>query len=178
MITGPNQGGKTTFTRAFGQMHYLASIGLSVPGKRAELFLCEKILTHFEREEDLSSENGKLRDDLIRLRDLFRQANTKSLVLINEIFASTTVEDALELGKHMMDQLIRAGSLAVIVTFLDELAEYSPEVVSMMSLVTEDQNRTRTYKIRRKAPDGLAFAQYIASRHGLSAEELRRRLRA
>ena len=178
VITGPNQGGKTTFTRAFGQIHYLASIGLSIPGKRAELFLCEKILTHFEREEDLSSENGKLRDDLIRLRDLLEQADEKSLILINEIFASTTVEDALQLGKRMMDRLIRAGSPGVIVTFLDELAEYSPETVSMMSIVADDPKRTRTFKIRRKAPDGLAFAQYIAARHGLSAEELRRRLRA
>ena len=158
-------------------MHYLAAIGLSVPGKSAELFLCEKILTHFEREEDLSSENGKLRDDLVRLRSLMEQADEKSLVLINEIFASTTTEDALALGKIMMDGLIRAGSLGIIVTFLDELAEFSRETVSMMSLVTNDDSRTRTFKIQRKAPDGLAYALHIAARHGLTAEQLERRLR-
>lgn len=178
VITGPNQGGKTTFTRAFGQMHYLAAIGLSVPGKFAELFLCGNILTHFEREEDLSSENGKLRDDLVRLRELLKQADEKSLVLINEIFASTTTEDALALGDIMMRDLVRAGSLGVIVTFLDELASFSPETVSMMSLVTDDDSRTRTFRIRRKAPDGLAYALQIAYRHGLTAEQLKRRLSA
>ncbi len=178
VITGPNQGGKTTFTRAFGQMHYLAAIGLSVPGKHAELFLCSKILTHFEREEDLSSENGKLRDDLIRLRSLLDQADEASLVLINEIFASTTTDDALELGNLMMRELIRSGSLGIIVTFLDELATFSPETVSMMSLVTEDDSRTRTFKVRRKAPDGLAYALQIAARHGLTEAQLKGRLNA
>ncbi len=178
VITGPNQGGKTTFTRAFGQMHYLAAIGLSVPGKHAELFLCSRILTHFEREEDLSSENGKLRDDLIRLRSLLDQADETALVLINEIFASTTTEDALELGNIMMESLVRSGSLGVIVTFLDELADFSPETVSMMSLVTDDDSRTRTYKIRRKAPDGLAYALQIAARHGLTEAQLKGRLKA
>ena len=178
VITGPNQGGKTTFTRAFGQMHYLAAIGLSVPGKHAELFLCEKILTHFEREEDLSSENGKLRDDLIRLRALLEQADEKSLVLINEIFSSTTTEDALKLGNLMMQALVRSGSFGIIVTFLDELASFGPETVSMMSLVTEDDSRTRTFKIRRKAPDGLAYAMQIAARHGLTEEQLTGRLKA
>ena len=177
IITGPNQGGKTTFTRAFGQMHYLATLGLSVPGKRAELFLCEKILTHFEREEDLSSENGKLRDDLIRLKSLLDRADEKSLVLINEIFSSTTTEDALKLGNLMMRDLVRSGSFGIIVTFLDELASFSPETVSMMSLVTEDDSRTRTFKIRRKAPDGLAYAMQIAARHGLTEAQLTGRLK-
>lgn len=177
VITGPNQGGKTTFTRAFGQMHYLAALGLSVPGKSARLFLCEKILTHFEREEDLASENGKLRDDLVRLKLLLDQTDEKSLVLINEIFASTTADDALLLGRKMMSRLISAGSLGIIVTFLDELADTGPETVSMMSLVSEDENRTRTFKIQRKAPDGLAYALQIAARHGLTESQLKQRLR-
>ena len=176
VITGPNQGGKTTFTRAVGQIHYIAALGLSVPGKSAELFLCRKILTHYEREEDLSYENGKLRDDLLRLRDLMDAADDRSLVLINEIFASTTAEDALALGKIMMTDLIAKGCLGVIVTFLDELASVGPETVSMMSIVNDTEERERTFKIRRKAPDGLAFAMHIAHRHGLTAEQLKRRL--
>lgn len=176
VITGPNQGGKTTFARAFGQLHYLASLGLDIPAKEAELFLCDQVLSHFEVEETIDTLNGKLEDELERLYVLKGKATADSVILINEIFASTTASDAIELGGHMMGWLEGLGAVSLVVTFLDELATYSNHVVSLMTSVKSKEDHTRTYKIVRKAPDGHAYAMDIAEKYGLSKEDLERRL--
>ncbi len=177
VITGPNQGGKTTFARAFGQVHYLASLGLCVPGSEAALYLFDHILTHFGREEDVSTLNGKLQDDLVRLHELLDKATSRSVIIINEIFASTTLSDALSLGGHMMDAIAALGAPALIVTFLDELALHGPETVSMMSTVKQDDPAVRTFQIVRKPPDGLAYAMHLAGKYGLTYVKLNGRLR-
>jgi hypothetical protein len=176
VVTGPNQGGKTTYARALGQIHYLASLGVCVPGREASLFLCDRILTHFGREEDLSTQNGKLQDDLMRLHELLGEATKQSLIIVNEIFSSTTLADALLLGNRMMDAFTNLGAPCVIVTFLDELASHGAETVSLMSTVLPDDPSQRTYQIVRKPPDGLAYAMYIAGKHRLTYEQLSRRL--
>ena len=176
VITGPNQGGKTTFARAIGQVHYLASLGLCVPGISARLLLPDRVLTHFEREEDLTGLNGKLEDDLQRLHQLLQSATDRSLVIINEIFASTVLEDAICLGKHMMEALTQKGACSVIVTFLDTLAEYSPETVSMVSTVDPVSPEIRTFKVIRKPPDGLAYAKMLAAKYGLTHDQILRRI--
>lgn len=176
VVTGPNQGGKTTFARAFGQAHYLASLGLCVPGSEAALYLFDNILTHFGREEDLSTLSGKLQDDLVRLHQLLEKATSRSIIIINEIFSSTTLSDALSLGGRMMDAFVALGAPTMVVTFLDELASHSPQTVSMMSLVRPEDPAERTYQIVRKPPDGLAYAIYIAGKHSLTYEQLSRRL--
>lgn len=177
VITGPNQGGKTTFARALGQAFWLASLGLSIPGSEAALFLPDSILTHFGREEDLTSQDGKLQDDLMRLHDLLKSATSRSIIVINEIFSSTMLSDAIALSGKMMDTFAELGASGVIVTFLDEIARHGPETVSMMSTIREDEPDKRTFKVIRKPPDGLAYALHIAMQHGLTREQINRRLK-
>lgn len=176
VITGPNQGGKTTFARMIGQAHALAGLGLLVPGTQAKLFLPDQIFTHFEREESLATLRSKLEDELVRIHDILESATDMSLLIMNESFSSTTAQDALLLGKAVLERVLELGMTCVYVTFLDELAALGPVTVSMMSMVDPDDPATRTYKVVRAPANGLAYAGAIAAKYGLGYETLRKRI--
>jgi len=176
VVSGPNQGGKTTFARTFGQLHYLASLGCPAPGRRAELFLCDRIFAHFEKQERLEDLQGKLQEELLRVREILREATDSSVMIMNESLASTTAEDSLFLGREVIGRLMELGALAVYVTFIDELSRLDPRVVSMGSTVVPDNPAERTFKIVRKPADGRAYALAIAEKHGLTHRSIRARI--
>jgi hypothetical protein len=188
IITGPNSGGKTTYTRAVGQAQVLFQAGLPVPAVAAWLSPVDAIYTHFAREERAESSGGRLAQELKSLAQIFRQASQNSLILLNEPLTGTDHVSARSLGKDLLAGLRLLGARAIFVTHLHELLEDTAlgsasgsGIVSLVAIATAPAVKgagfTPTYKIIPGLPRALANAAELARQHGLSLDQIARTLR-
>lgn len=176
ILTGPNQGGKTTFARAFGQILFLASIGCPVPCTKAELFPFDNIYTHFSAEENLDKNAGRLKEELVRLKNIMKNITADSIVIINELFVTTTSHDAYMMGKKILEYFITVDCICLYVTHIHELVSVSEKITSLVAVVNLDRKTTRTYKIVRKPADGCAYANSIVEKYNLGYRQIKERI--
>ncbi len=176
VVTGPNQGGKTTFARSLGQVVYFAMMGLPVPAEAAELPYIEHLLTHFSVEESMESGRGKLKEELTRLAPMMQEETKNGFVILNELFTTAATYDAFIMGQRVLTHFSRLGCIGVYVTHVSELTKAGDGVVSLVALEDEKDHRKRTFRVIRKEAEGVGFAGDIVEKHRLGYEELRRRL--
>jgi len=187
VLSGPNRGGKTTFTRAVGVAHLLGQAGLPVAAGSARLSPADAIHTHFPSRESTRPGMGRLDDEAERLGAIFRQATPHSLILLNEALAGTSSFEAFDLARGVVRGLRFLGARAIYVTHLHELGAAvadinatTPGDAPVGSLVAEPgaapsedgKIQVRTFRIRPGAPHGQSFAADIAEQHGISFPQL------
>lgn len=96
-------------------------------------------------------------------------ADSKTLVIVNELFSTTTSEEGFELARRFIGKIHDKGSYLLYVTFITRLAAL--EGVIPLSTVVEDDRIT--YRIVESAPDSRSMAVRIASRYHLLYEDIR-----
>lgn len=176
-ITGANQGGKTTFARSIGQIMYFSLIGFPVPASYARLPMFSGIFTHFSTEENSFTSNGKLKEELYHIKDIFHSDNlNNSFIILNELFSSATSLDAYDMGIDLINRFIKTESVVICVTHIPQLAMDCTNMISLGTEIINNQLHERTYRIVRKTPEVTAYANDIAQKYNLSYDMIKERL--
>jgi DNA mismatch repair ATPase MutS len=123
MITGANQGGKSTFLRSVGLAQLMMQCGMFVPAQSFRANVCEGVFTHYKREEDTSMVSGKLDEELARMSRIVDQITPGCILLCNESFASTNEREGSQIARQIVRALLACGIKVLFVTHLFDLAQ-------------------------------------------------------
>lgn len=122
LITGANQGGKSTFLRSVGQAQLMMQAGMFVAAGSLRAGVVSGIFTHFEREEDATMERGKLEEELHRMSTIADTIGPGALLLCNESFSSTNEREGSEIGRQLARAMTERGVNVLYVSHLYDLA--------------------------------------------------------
>ena len=179
-MTGPNRGGKTTFTQAVGLAFLLAQNGIYVPARSFKFSPCDNIFTHFPADENDTVDLGRLGEESQRIAEIFNLATDRSLLLFNESLATTNVAEGLYIAKDVVKAMKYVGTRTIFNTHMHELARHLDELNSktegsskVESLVTGVENGARSFKVSIAPPQGVSYARDIAIKYGVTFEQIK-----
>ena len=155
IITGANQGGKSTFLRSIGLAQLMMQCGMFAPAESFCSNICDGLFTHYKREEDVTMSSGKLDEELSRMSDIVDNVRVNSLLLFNESFAATTEREGSEIARQIICALLEKRIKVFFVTHLNEFAHcfYDKKMENAIFLRAERQaDGGRTFKIVKGAP--------------------------
>jgi DNA mismatch repair ATPase MutS len=124
MITGANQGGKSTFLQSIGVAQLMMQCGMFVPAESFSANVCARLFTHYKREEDVTMTSGKFDEELSRMSHIVDRLTPGSLVLFNESFAATNEREGAEVARQIVGALRESRIKVFFVTHMYELAHH------------------------------------------------------
>ncbi len=175
ILTGANQGGKTTFIRSVGLVQHLAQVGLFVPAREAVLGMVKNIHTHFSRADEEGALAGRFEQELKRMRKLLGSLEEGDMVLLNESFTSTRRLGAVALLRWLLSEFDRRLCVGGLVTHYHEIFDGLEEgsFYSLTAEVAQYGDRVdRTFQIRKAASYRQSYARDIAEKCGATYEQL------
>ncbi len=162
IVTGANQGGKSTFLRSIGIAQVMMQCGLMVTANEYESGIFPAFFTHFTRREDSAMNSGRLDEELGRMNQIVENLGEHSMVLLNESFATTTEKEGSVIAYDIIKALTEAGVKILTVTHLLSFAQRmydedrngsGVEFFSAERL----ENGKRTFKMIQHAPELTSF---------------------
>jgi len=162
IITGPNQGGKTTFLRSVGLAQLMMQAGMFVAAKSFTGSLCSGIFTHFKREEDETMERGKFEEELERMSVVVELLRPGGLILLNETFANTNEREGSEVAIEVISALVEKGVRVFYVTHMYEFARRIQEKMRNNALFLRAErlpDGKRTFKMREGGPQERSYGE-------------------
>lgn len=155
IVTGANQGGKTTFLRSIGSAQLMMQCGMFVPAESFCSNVCESLFTHFNREEDVSMKSGKLDEELSRMSDIIDNIKPNSMLLFNESFSATNEREGSEIARQIVRALLEKRIKIFFVTHLYEFAHnfFDDKTENALFMLAERKaGGKRTFKIIQGKP--------------------------
>ena len=116
IVTGANQGGKSSFLRSIGIAYVMMHCVLFVAAREFSAALCAGLFTHYKREEDATMKGGKFDEELSRLSDIADAITPDSVLLFNESFSSTNEREGSEIARQVVDALLERRIRVFFVT--------------------------------------------------------------
>ena len=160
VVTGANQGGKSTFLRSVGLALSMLRAGTFVGAERLRASVPTAVLTHYRREEEAGLELGKLDEELARMATIADAATPGALLVSNESFAATNEREGSEIAEGVVSALGDSGVRVVMVTHLTELARRlhqrgRPSTVTLRAERLSDGRRT--FRLVEAAPEATSY---------------------
>lgn len=167
LITGANQGGKSTFLRSLGLARLMLQAGMFVVAKQFKADLRDGVFTHYRRREDKDLKSGKFDEELSRMNAIIERLGKAPFLLFNESFAATNEREGSEVARQIIAALAEAGGHVIFVTHMYALAEdfeKNDAVKTCFLRADRDESGQRSFKILRGEPQTTSFGRDLYSR--------------
>ncbi len=162
IVTGANQGGKSTFLRSLGLAHLMMQSGMFVAARSFRAGVCAGVLTHYKREEDATMRSGKLDEELSRMSDIADEITSHALLLCNESFASTNEREGSEIARQVVRAMLDRRIRVVFVTHMYDLAHafHAEQLDTALFLRAErEPDGRRTFKLLEREPLRTSYGE-------------------
>jgi DNA mismatch repair ATPase MutS len=162
ILTGANQGGKSTFLRSVGQAQLMMQCGMFGPASSFRANLCTALFTHYKREEDPTMRSGKFDEELSRMSEIADALTANSMVLFNESFAATNDREGSEIARQIVGALLEKQIKVFFVTHLYDFAHalYEKRRANAVFLRAErEPDGTRSFKLIEREPLQTSYGE-------------------
>lgn len=161
ILSGPNTGGKTVFLKNLSLCYLLVHKGFFVPAKQAKLHLYSKVFYFSNDFQNLEKGLSSFASESLRYLEMVNALNQESLIVIDEIFNSTSSEEASSLSLGLIDIILKKSRSKIIISthhqLLKTLIHQDKSFVSAHMLFDIENNQP-LYQINIGTPgSSLAF---------------------
>jgi DNA mismatch repair ATPase MutS len=164
IVTGANQGGKTTFLRSLGLAQLMTQSGMFAPAASLEVNIVDGVFTHFKHEEDATMRSGKFDEELSRMNDIVNIVTPHALILFNESFAATNEREGSEIARQITSALVEKSDKVVFVSHKYDFAHGFYEAhldLALFLRADRQEDGRRTFKLVEGEPLGTSFGEDV-----------------